>query len=63
MEKIIIFALIGIMVLLISGCTFLQSESEKGIEDEGQATETLINVSNQVEGIGSALDDIDNLLG
>ena len=62
MEKIIMFALIG-MVLLTSGCTFLQSEEVEVIENDVQATETLINVSNQVGDIESALDNIDDLLG
>ena len=56
------FLLIG-MILLTSGCTFLQQNTEETIEAEVEATETLINVSNQVGDIESALDDIDNLLG
>jgi hypothetical protein len=64
MNKAIIL-LFGILVIAaVSGCTMpTDSSQQDSISSEAEAMDTMINVSNDIENVGSAFDDIDALLG
>lgn len=63
--KLTALALVGIIALIaFSGCTLASDSSvQDSINSEAEAMNSMINVSNDIEDVGSAFDDIDALLG